>query len=143
MRAKSTKKDTKVSRKELLKQYADSNEANKAKLELELENYKNLIEALIGGEGSAGGTGIASANVQQCFDACHNSRAKILWYLNIIDTNCRNCSALLEVRSLRKARRERISTGEYRADIMAELAKLEARERRAKERATLSGMTST
>ncbi len=140
MRAKSTKKDAKVSPNELIKQYVEANKANNLKIVRELRTYKESISVLAKQKMPRKLKGDAGAELKNKVEACLNSRAKLRWYLNIMDTNSNNLAALLEVASPEKAKRERINAGEYRAKIMFKLSKLEVKETRAMNRVPASVM---
>ncbi len=131
MRAKSTKTDAKVSQSELIGQYMASSEANMAKLDAEIASYKDSLELLQSfkfGKKSKD-DGEYTAEIQELLDKCHNSRARISWYFNVIDTNTKNCAQLLDLKSLRKAKRFRIKAGKKRAKLLLTVAKLETSEK--------------
>ncbi len=55
---------------------------------------------------------------------CDGLPPRILWYLNIVDTNNKNVALLLEEKSLKKAFKYRIKAGKYRADVLSEYSKI-------------------
>ena len=129
--AKQAKKDAKAAEKDLINQYGKSNDSNKRKIQDEIKSYVKAIEAL--GEykrikekkyTEAQINGVAAAAGE-----CYNCRARLSWYLNIVNTNYRNHAALLESTSPKKAMKLRVEAGKYRAKMMAEIAKHEKQEK--------------
>ena len=136
MRVKSKKKDPVKEKKELIKQYERSNDSNKRRISEELKTYskkiKELSEAVKGIGKKNNAEKIDKAN--QIAEECYNLRARIMWHLNVVDTNYRNYTALIEPDSLKKALKLRCEAGKYRANAMVDFSKYEAEEKAALKR---------
>lgn len=136
MRDKSKKRDPVKETKELMKQYERSNDSNKRRITEELKAYSEMIKKLNEAVGSIGKKNNAEAidKARAIADDCHNARARIMWHLNVIDTNYRNYAALVEPDSLKKAMKLRCVAGKYRANVLVDYSKREAEEEKAVQR---------